>query len=287
MPKITFTTTGGTLACTLGDVGAAPYTIADMQGLSPADATINMTQMALNDGALFNSAKVGVNTLNVAIAIEYQAEYYRLQAYRIFRPKSEIRVQYQSQQIDVWIEGYISKATLGHFEKKQTLTVEIICPFPYWRSSQLLRTEMNTYVDDFHFPFAIEENDPIPLGHMDAVTSVTVYNNGTAAEGFVMTLHATGNVSDPKVYNYITGEFFGLDYSLQSGDLVTIDSTTGQKSVTLERGGTETNIFNYIMKDSVWLTLEPGGTVFTYEVGTGSESDLTVEFLHYDLHTGV
>ena len=287
MPKITFTTDGGTLACTLGEVGAAPYTIADMQGLSPADATINMTQMALNDGALFNSAKVGINTLNVAIAIEYQAEYYRLQAYRIFRPKSEIRVQYQSQQIDVWIEGYISKATIGHFDKKQMLVVEIICPFPFWRSSQLLRTEMNTIVKNFHFPFAIEEDDPIPLGYMQAQQNTVVMNNGSAATGFVMTLHAEAAVSNPKIFNYDTGEFFGLTFSMQAGDLISIDSTAGQKSVTLERSGAKTNIFNYIMKDSTWLMLELGANTFTYEVGTGDEEDLIVEFYHYDLHTGV
>ena len=69
MPKVTFTSTGGSIVCNMGE-GQAPYTLSNMQGLAPSNATINMTQMATSDGALFNSSKVNANTLLCAIAIE-------------------------------------------------------------------------------------------------------------------------------------------------------------------------------------------------------------------------
>lgn len=286
MPKLTFISKGGTIACNMGESGE-PYQIAQMQGFSPADAIINLTQMAQNDGALYNSSKVGVNTLNVALSIEHDAEHYRLEAYKVFRPKNEIRVEYKTQALDVWVEGYVSRASLQHMDMKQALVVEIICPFPYWRSASQVKTEMNAVVKSFHFPFAITEDDPVPLGYMEALTNTVVVNNGSAATGFIMQMLASGNVTNPKVFNYHTGDFFGINYSLQLGDLVTVDSTAGAKKVTLTRGGVESNIFNYIMKDAVFLTLDVGDNVFTYEVGTGDAESLTVDFLHYDLYTGV
>ena len=286
MPRLTFTSKGGSIACNMGKSGE-PYKVAKMQGFSPAEAVVNLTQMAQNDGALYNSSKVGSNTLNVALAIERDAERYRLEAYKVFRPKNAIKVEYKTQAVDVWIEGYVSRADLQHMDMKQVLTVEIICPFPYWRSSQQSKNEMNAVVKDFHFPFAITAAEPVPISHAQGLTNTVVVNNGSADTGFKMTMQATGTVTNPKVFNYISGEFFGLNVTMQAGDLVTVDSTAGNKTVTLTRDGDETNIFNAIMKDAVFLTLDIGDNVFTYEVASGSAADLTVDFYHYDLYTGV
>lgn len=271
---------------TVGDRGV-PFALAGIQGLTPADATINMTGMALNDGARFDSSKVGIRTINIAIAITAQAPQNRQKLYKVFVPGKKVKLEYVSEDLDVWTEGYVSSAPVPLMDNKQIMTAEILCMDPYLRSAQTIIDRMNSIVNAFHFPFAIEASDPIPLGYEQGLTNITVTNEGAAATGFIMRLHATGSVEDPKVFNYITGEFFGLDYALDVGDTVEINTTAGNKTVTLIRDADETNIFNYIMQGSTWLQLEQGENVFTYEVGTGDTEDLTVEFEHYDTYTGV
>ena len=285
MPKITFTSTGGTITCTLGEVDITPYTIADISGLAPADAQINLTQMALNDGALFNSSKVNYRTINVAIAIEYMAEEWRLNAYKVFRPKKPIRIDYKSARVDVYIEGYVRRVDVPHFDMKQILTVEIICPYPYFKAIKEIKTELNKIKKGFHMPFAIENTDPIPFGIIEAVSNVTVTNDGEAETPLKMILRAKGTITNPKITNYVTGDFFGLDISMYNADEITIDGET--KTVTLRRSGVDSNVFNYISKNVTWLTLEQGANTFTYSVDYGDPEDLTVDFYHYDLHTGV
>jgi len=47
----------------------SPYTISDIQGLNPPDATINTSEVSLIDGAKYNSAKVNMRQLMIAFAI--------------------------------------------------------------------------------------------------------------------------------------------------------------------------------------------------------------------------
>ena len=285
MPKYIFTSKWGELVLGIGDKGV-PYALKRIEGTSPVDAQINMTQMAKHDGAIFNSSKVGTRTINVAIAITADAEASRQALYKIFRPKDVIKIAYKSDMLDIWTEGYVASSPVPLMDNKQVMTVQIICPDPYWRSAEEIIDKMNSIIKAFHFPFAITEDDPIPISYSQALTNKTVVNEGAANTGLVMRLHAKGSVSNPKIWNYITSEFFGLDYSMATGDIITVDGTAGHKTVTLTRGGTDTNIFNYIMQGSTWLELEQGENVFTYEV-TGDASLLDVEFVHYDTYTGV
>ena len=284
MAKYTFISDGGSVVLSIGDRGV-PYALAGIEGVSPSDATINLTDMAHNHGALFSSSKVQPRTINVGIAITARAEESRLYLYKVFRPSKPVRVEYKSAALDVWIEGYVASAPVPLMDNKQVMTVEIICPDPFWRSTATIRDELTETIGAFHFPFAITAASPIPISYVQGLTNIVVTNDGAAETGFRMILHASSVVRYPKVFNYVTGEFFGLNVEMRAGDTITIDSTAGKKTVTLTRDGADTNYFNYIMQGSTWLTLEQGGNVFTYEAS--DESALTVTFEHYDTYTGV
>jgi hypothetical protein len=103
----------------------------------------------------------------------------------------------------------------------------------------------------------------------------------------IIELYVRSEISNPKVYNDITQEFIGINYTFESADLITIDTRKGQRSVTLLRDGVETNLFNYVMQGSTWLQLEAFGSTFVYELGEGSLGDLMVTFKHSNLYEGV
>lgn len=397
-----------------------PYTIVQIEGLDPADATINTNTTALLDGATFNSSKVQMRTLNIAFVIEQNVEANRLAMYKVIQPKKPITIYYKSDLMDVFINGYVESLKVGHFDQKQTVTTSIICPFPYWKNAQEVINELSAIISMFHFPFASEggknllqtteasqsvgginftvnadgsinangtANDytwsayvtqsltlppgnyilsgcpsggssttyrlqaftgspsaptltvndygegasftltdqstvlvrmlvkgtvdnltfypmvryatidddtwqpydfgEIVFGAIDYTTNAIIDNNGTVDTGLTFELYARGTIVNPKIFNYITQEFIGINFTFQAGDLVTINTQKGQKSITLLRGGIESNLFNSVMKNVTWLQLPSGGAAFVYTVESGLISNLSVTIKHYDLFEGV
>lgn len=265
----------------------SPFTISEIQGLNPPDATINTSQVALIDGARFNSAKMNMRTINVAFAIEYSAAYNRIEVFKVLKSKQYVKLYYNGDYRDVWIEGYIQKIDIAYFEKKQIVTCTILCPFPYFREAQQIINEIENIISAFHFPFASTAEPELLFGYLSDDVAVLVENNGDVECGLTIELYASTNVTNPKIWNYVSREFFGLNYQLQQADLITINTRQGEKTVTLLRNGVETNIFNYVMQGSTWLQLSPSGDTFVYEVETGNNADLSVTFKHDNLFEGV
>lgn len=265
----------------------SPFTIQEIQGLNPPDATINTSQISLIDGAKYNSAKVNMRQLNIAFAIEYSAAYNRIQMYNVLKSKQWIRMYYTGDQRDVYIDGYIQSIDISYFEMKQIVTCTILCPAPYFQEAQTIVNEIKNIINSFHFPFASTEEPQIVFGYYSNDVGVTIENDGDVECGLVIELYARSAVSNPKIFNYITQEFFGLNYTMETADLITIDTRKGQRTVTLLRDGVETNLFNYVVKNSTWLQLEANGSTFVYELGSGSLGDLQVIFNHSNLYEGV
>jgi hypothetical protein len=265
----------------------SPFTITDIQGLNPPYATINTSQIALIDGSKYNSAKVNPRQINLAFAIEYSAAYNRIQMYKVLKAKQWIRFMYTGDQRDVYIDGYIQSIDIAYFEMKQIVTVSILCPAPFFKEAQIIVNELKNIISAFHFPFASTASPQLVMGYYSNDAGITIENTGDLECGLIIELYARSAVSNPKIFNYITQDFIGVNYSMQTGDLITIDTRKGEKTATLLRGGVETNIFNYVMKNSTWLQLEAHGSTFVYEVTSGVLGDLLVTFKHSNLYEGV
>ena len=74
-----------------------------------------------------------------------------------------------------------------------------------------------------------------------------------------------------KIINHTTGQAFGLDYPFQVGDEITINTLSGELSVTLNRGGTVTNLLRYLSGDSTWIKLASGSNYLTFSADPNSD----------------
>lgn len=275
--------TGNALTFEMG----SPYQIDEIEGFSPPDADINLTTLALLDGSKFNSAKVQSRVLNIAFAVERNAEKNRIAAYKVLRIKKPVTVTYKSEYRNVWIEGYISSINVSHYAMKQEFTVSIVCPEPYFKAAEEIVNSLSVIAKSFYFPFYGTADNNILFGYRELVSNTILVNGGETETGIVITIDFSGSVSFPRILDYYTGDYFGVDYSFISGDTLTIDTRAGKKTVYLWRNGTNINLFNYIEAGSTWFVLPVGETVLTYEVGTGSAEDVLISISHYDLFEGV
>lgn len=274
------------IAITFNNIGG-PFTIIDIAGLGPAPATINTSPSSLLDGEKYNSSKVNMRTINLAFAVEKEAEASRLQAYKVLQSARAVDMHYVSPMLNVTIEGYVESVDVTHFEAKQVITAVIICPFPYFKAAQQIVNELYSLINMFHFPFASTATPELVFGVINPMTNESVINDGAVECGLIFELYARDVVSNPKIYNYLTNEFIGLNFQMQAGDLITINTEKGKKSVTLLRDGSETNLFNYLMEGITWLQLEVGGSEFIYQVSSGVITNLLVTIKHNDLFEGV
>ncbi len=265
----------------------SPFTISDIQGLNPPSAVINTSGTALMDGAMFNSSKMNVRTINIAFAIEYQAAKNRIEVFKVLKSKQYVKMYYTGQYRKVWIDGYIQSIDVDYFNMKQIVTAAILCPSPYFKSVQEMVNEIQNVISAFHFPFSSTEEPELVFGYYADDVGITIDNDGDLECGLIIELYARKAVSNPKIFNYATQEFIGLKVSMQAGDLITLDTRQGRKTATLLRNGVETNIFNYVIQNSTWLQLDANGSTFVYEVETGSTADLAVLFKHNNLYEGV
>lgn len=440
----------------------SPYTITEFDGLNPPKATINTNTTATLDGGMFNSSKLEMRSINVAFAIEEDAEANRLAIYKVIQTKMPLRIYYQSDLLDIFIDGYVDECEISYFAQKNIVTVSVLCPFPYFKGAQEIINDLSAVIAKFHFPFfsaqsknlipypydfnsgtvnrgitftydsegvitangrgtetslepvivlesrafflsanthyilscetsseyclglniwfyesptdsnttnkhfyfkpagsenytqrnnyrlyqtsngysnngvvvsyvefyltedsyaslqiryksgtdVVVDNDTLRpmlraaniesdvwqsptykeqfiMGEVDTLTSAAVENDGAVETGLTFELYAKAPLSDPKIIDYYTSEFLELDIDMLTGDLITITTGQGNKTVTLLRDGVRTNIFNLLSKNSTWLQLPIGGGVYVYEVGTGTVTNLDVTIKHFDLYEGV
>ena len=261
------------------------YLIERIEGLEPPDITVNRSKIAGYDGSRYNSSTANERGIVLYININKPVEKNRLNLYKYFRGKQKLKLYYSNHSLETYIEGYIEQITTNLFSIQEQFQISIVCPECYFNAIDEIITGTSKIIPLFQFPFSIESKG-IPFSEYEKNTETNVINDGTIETGMTIVFSAKGVVKKPKLFNRLTGKFFGLDYEMQAGDVITINTRKGSKSVSLLRDGINYNLFNYIMDGSVFLNLDVGDNIFVYEAEEGDRY-LDITFIHRNQFEGV
>lgn len=261
------------------------YTISSVDGLYPPESVINTTKVANMDGSVYNSSYVNDRQITITMAINGPAEENRLHLYKYFKTKYPVRLYYENDVRNVYIDGYVSKMPIEYFEKKQTAQIEITCPMALFRSVEQNITEFSSIENKFMFPFAIEKSG-IPFSTIKMGEQKTIVNGGDIETGVIIQLQALGAVTNPKIYDVDNNYHMILNISMESGDEITINTQKKEKSIKLLSNGVESNIIGKLEAGSKWFSLIPGDNIFTYEADESPEN-LQCTFIINDQFEGV
>jgi hypothetical protein len=164
-------------------------------------------------------------------------------------------------------------------------------PDPRWSDQKETTVPAAATIPTFHFPLIIapqpHEIPPEPpypaggvvFGYRQPSLFVTINNSSSVPVGMRIVFRAYGTLSNPRLTNLTTGQFFGLNIGMKGGDSATVVTELGQKSVRGTIDGVEQSLFPYRDIGSNWLQLEVGDNIFTYSADTGLDS-LDI-FIHY------
>ena len=87
-------------------------------------------------------------------------------------------------------------------------------------------------------------------------------------------------------FGYNLGMAFQIKDDILTGDVITVTTKTGNKTVTLTRNGVDSNILNRLVSGSTWLTLKEGTNTFRVEAVRGVKK-LRVTLMHRNSYLGV
>ena len=265
------------------DFSASPRYFAMLTGTGPPAATINRAKVSVTDGTRYNSATVNERELLLTVYLLRDIARARLNLYRFIATKSHVKIYYQADGLDVFVEGYVETAEVNPWERNQFVQVSIICPMPYWQDVAATYTDASQVARLFEFPFSIDEAG-VELSTKSSGTSTLIENGGTVVTGVTFVITATLRTTNPRIHNLSTGEFIGIHATLEPGDQVEICTVPGSKRVTHIRDGVRINYINTLMMGSSWLQMAVGANEYVYTTDSG-ECELGV--YHTNMYAGV
>lgn len=103
---------------------------------------------------------------------------------------------------------------------------------------------------------------------------IQVTNNGDLPTGGLFRLQVSIPVTNPRIYNVLTQEFFGFSGSFASGTLFEINTTARKKSVRKFDGSEWVNAMGERMTGSTFLQINEGDNYFQIQADVGVEGCL-------------
>ncbi len=269
---------------------ANQYMTSKVEGLSPPPGTISTSGYAGMDGSYLNNAFI--EKRNVVISLEMRGvdiEKRRHQLYKVVKPSRYVKIYYKTAGIDVYTEGYVETCEVDNFEELTTGQISILCPDIYWYSVFQEIVDYSLIRGIFTFPFPNERNpEPFVLGQYNYDRMLVIENAGDET-GFILQIEGVSKdevaARSPTIYNADTDEYLQIKGDILNGDIITITTKTGNKTITLERGGVKENIINRLVSGSTWFTLREGKNRF-YLRGMGL-NNLKVKLIHTNAYLGV
>ena len=260
------------------------YMTSKISGLHPPPGTVSTSSYAGMDGSYLNNAFI--EKRNVVIPFEmrgFDVELRRHELYRVVKPSRYIKIYYSTKNISVYAEGIVETCEVENFEKLTNGQISILCPDIYWYSTETQIAEYSRVRGAFHF-VCPDNDEPFPIGMYNTQDMMTINNSGDEV-GFTLEISG-GPAKNPTIYNALTDEYMQISGDIQKGDVITITTKTGNKTVLLEREGVVTNIINRLVSGSTWLNLKTGENKFYVRASDGL-NNIKVRLIHCNAYLGV
>lgn len=272
------------------------FAVVSMSGLGPGQATVNTSEWVTIDGAHIDATHLPKRTITIQLQFvptsysESVADI-RRKSYLYFPIKKYVRLTFEHVDLrgntkSYFIEGIIEKNEPDIWSEEEGCTLSIVCADPHFQDTEEIIENFDQVIDMFHFEFPDEASGhPFPISEQTSFVDREVYNKSSIDIGAVFVLTARGPLSNPMIYNRTTNERMALNYEMQAGESIAIDTRVGHKTIRT-RDGLNTNKIQYLMLDSKWIHLQPGYNTIGWHCDSGA-SNLKMYYSVRPLYQGI
>jgi len=250
--------------------------------LSGLEAKVNRTQRA-SGGSLYQNTILEERELAFELQLrrndstEQDMDSRRARMYSVFSPlKNPIRFDFKdSIGNEYYLTAYLLSAPTMKPDKKnynpgfQRALLEFVCPDPHIYQKTETRLEIATFRGGLEFIWEIPTEGDVFEERTDSLEG-SIFFTGSGPDGMVIRFIASGTVVNPILTNARTFERIKLNTTMENGDVITINTYTGERNITRLRGGVTENLFYTLdLSDSSFLQLKPGDNSFVYGADSG------------------
>lgn len=256
-------TQGSLLSLPLDNISGG-YSVKEILGLDPVKATIVSSSFAGVDGSQYQSARR--EDRNITLKLGFEADYtttfvrdLRMRLYNFFMPKSKVDLRfYDSSGLIVDISGWVESCGAPLFSSEPGVDISILC-----------------LDSDF-----LDLTPVVTNGMSTSVTTETLYDyNGNVETGINFVFNINRALTEFTIYHRGPDDLLRtMDFaaSLAAGDVFTVNTVTGSKSVTLTRAGSNSSLLRAKSPQSGWIELLNGDNyIRVYAVGASIPYTIT------------
>lgn len=258
-------------------VGNENFKLLDVVGLTQTKTSFSTSTVPTMDGDFINNAQAQPRGIVLYLEIKDGKNVEDVKRYILdyVKPKQTGALIWDQNGRRFTISGTVENIEMPRFVKRNVMQISIYCSQPYWEDLNSIIMEINLIMDLHRFEVSFPD-EGIPLGAYSPDRAKTFTNTGDVAVGMTIKIVAIATVTNPIIYNVLSGEFFGISDTLTAGDEIVITTYKGNKSVT--KNGA--NALSKITRGSTWLQLETGDNGFRVESDDESRENMyfTISF---------
>lgn len=280
--------------------------ITAVSGLEASEVEISTSDNALVDGASVDGKKIKPRPIHIEASFKSSKNNLenRAKVIKFFNPKytgkALITNMGVSRNIEYELEGWTFAAS-KNMDSKLKILVDLICPDPYMLNVDNFGKNMANITPLFSFPW-VSLRKRMETGKLDykpearglllggntagyrtLKKEVVLSNDGDVPTGVQIQFIATrGTVVNPKITNTGTGQFMRVSVTMQTGDVLLIDTNDRHQVITLNG----VNYYQRIDRRSEPFKLEVGDNYLEYDAD-GNYTNLDVNLFYTPKYLGV
>lgn len=146
------------------------------------------------------------------------------------------------------------------------------CPYPLFTDENETVVSASYTEPLLLFPLVIPSEEGVKFGVRQPSLIAEILNEGDFPVGYTIEFRAHGTVVNPILTDIGTQQFIEISKTMESGEVITVDTREGYRQVRGSVNGVESNYFRYRNFDSSWLTLQQGVNSIRYNAESGLSS---------------
>lgn len=266
-----------------------PFYLDSYSGIHNYDGNVATIKSAFGVGVSYIGTSVNSRSINLVIAFKDGSDLVnrKQQIYNVFPLKDHGTLYYYEADIERKINYYVENVTLTRKANYIYATINLLCPSPYFMDSTETIATLQNWDKLLTFPLEIPDGTGIEFGSKNESTSIEIENNSHIAYGLTITFIANGTVVNPSLRNTRTNEIMTLNYTLELGEQIVVNTYNNEKSIThIDSEGNETNITNSLVFGTKFLQAPNGVNKYVTSATSGS-SDLDCSISYYNYYEAV
>jgi len=219
--------------------------IEKVASLTQQNVKLDTTASNREIGETLEHQRVEPKTLAVRGTILGPADDTRERMVHILAPLAKGKIVFNdTYELEVYVKA---SPDVERYARDAKFSFTLYAPYPYWRRREKTQETLVGLKALFSFPWNLSVPNPFRFSEYVPVGYVTVQNTGEAPAYWTVTFLAMDEVTRPRIYNMVTGEYVRILKILDEGEQVVVSTEGEELTVTcIASDGTVTDGFRYL-----------------------------------------